>query len=653
MPSAALFLLSVVAYAGIPMLLASRRTPFQFLLLYTHIASVLTLGGLLGAVYVLPIAGDVSLLAGQVSYGAFMFTTLVTVIVGRDLQVVRNIVVLTIGVNVLVYCIFLLSHVALSEGEVPNPFGTAPEVFDQSLRVVLLGGMLIILELLALLAVLEIAKRRLGRLPMAPVYVLAYVAILCLDGVLFPALVLRPGALGDFIASAVLAKLVLAAAYAVPLIVFVAFYARAMERFEATPIDLRQLVSLRRDPMLERIDEQEMELRARAEQAASATATVSQIIDAATSTLLVATDSDFVVTHFNRGAQELLGYSASEVIGRSVEGAFDPEEVVRHADALGVAPELGSLVPALVRHGTPRDWTLTTRSGERRTMSLSFTQIRDDQRLVGYLCAGEDVSTRLRTEAAQAEALRRELESVARLEEADRMKDEVVSTISHELRTPIAAIRGYGEILSDGDLGELAPEQADAVAKMLRNTARLSSLVDDLLHLDRVRSADVSLRREPTDMVAVVEEARDGLSQLTRGRELNLEVRVPDDPVVVVGDALALERVVLNLGGNAIKFTPDDGSVTLTVAETAGACVLTVADTGIGISEEDQPRIRGRFYRSSEAYRLAVPGSGLGLSVVDAIVAAHGGTIDIASAPGQGTTVTVVLPAYDEEGPTG
>lgn len=405
--------------------------------------------------------------------------------------------------------------------------------------------------------------------------------------------------------------------------------------------------------LVRRRDEQEAELRARAEQAASATATVSQIIDAATSTLLVATDPNFIVTHFNRGAQQLLGYTAEEALGRPSAWLHDPGEAVRHAEALGASPDLSSLVPALIRHGEPMDWTLTTRSGEPKIMSLSFTEIRDDDRLVGYLCAGEDVSDRLRTEAAQAEALRRELESVARLEEADRMKDELVSTISHELRTPIASITGYSELLADGDLGVLAPEQADAVARVLRNTARLSSLVDDLLHLDRERSAEVSLRREPTDMVTLVAEAHDSLNQLARNRHLTLELRVATNPVLVLGDPLMLDRVVLNLGGNAIKFTPDGGSVTLTVDSRPEEAVLTVADTGIGITEEDQPRIRGRFYRSAEAYRLAVPGSGLGLSVVDAIVAAHGGTIDIASTPGQGTTVTVVLPAYERGMSTG
>lgn len=405
-------------------------------------------------------------------------------------------------------------------------------------------------------------------------------------------------------------------------------------------------------------DEQEVELRAQAEQAASATATVSQIIDAATNTLLVATDADLVITHFNRGAQEMLGYAAPEVIGRPADAFVAGEEGRRHARRLGVSPDPASLLPALVRHGAPRDWTLTTRAGERRTMSLSFTEIRDDHRLLGYLCAGEDVSLRLRIEAAQAAALARELESVARLEEADRMKDEVVSTISHELRTPIASIQGYGELLADGDLGTLTPPQAGAVATVLRNAARLSALVEDLLHLDRIGSSgEAPLHLAATDLASLVVSSGESLTPLALADGVGLEVQVPDDPVLVVGDAQALERVVLNLGDNAIKFTPDGGSVVLAVAATPVSCVLSVTDSGIGMSEEDRLRARERFYRSSEAYRRAVPGTGLGLSVVESIVIAYAGTMDIASTPGRGTTVTVVLPRRDvghgRRGPVG
>jgi PAS domain S-box-containing protein len=643
MSGSELFAANVAIYAIIPLLIAFRRTNFQFLLLYTHIAAVLTVGGLLGAVYVLPLPGDVSLLAGQLSYGGFMFATLVTVIVGRDVQVVRNIVLLTASVNLLVYLVFKVAHVALTGHEVPNPLDVDPAMFDQSLDVVVLGGTLIILELLALLALLEVAKRRLSGW-MAPVYVLGYVGMLALDGVLFPAVVLRPpSGLGSLIADSVPAKLVLAGAYAVPLVLFLRLYNRDVQRYEATPLRLASLVPLRRDPVLERLEAREAELEVRTAEAGRATATVSGILDAAHNTVLIAMDPEFRVSHFNVGAEQLLGYSESEVVGRTVSAYLDPAEVRRHAATLGVEPEPGLVAAAMVRAGGHHDWTLPARTGEHRVLSLSFTEIRDDGRLIGYLCAGDDVTGRMRTEVALTEALRREHESVARLEEADRVKDEVVSTISHELRTPIASIRGYVELLADRELGELTDRQADAVSRVLRNTDRLSALVGDLLDLDRAQSGSLPLSRRATDLARVTRDAWDAIEQLARGRELALSLQA-DDEVPVLGDPDALERVVLNLGSNAVKFTGDGGSVTVWVGRSGDRAVLRVSDSGMGISSDEQPHIRNRFFRSTEAYRHAIPGTGLGLSIVDAIVSGHDGRLEFDSSPGRGTTVTVSLP---------
>ncbi len=639
---------SVAVYAGIPLLLAIRRTRLQFLLLYTHIAAVLTLGGLVGAVYVLPVWGDVSLLAGQVAYGGFMFSTLVTVIIGRNIQVLRNIIALTVVVDALVYAILTLSHLALHRPGIPTPYDVSPEIFHQSLRVVVMGGLLILAELLALIAVLELAKRHLDRWPMAPIYVLAFAGVITLDGVLFPSLVVLPeSGLREYIASSVQAKLLLAGTYSVPLALFLAFYPRLLHRFEVTPLHLGGLLPLRQDPVLEQLKAQEAELEVRTQEAGRATATVSRILDAARNTLLVASDPESHITHFNTGAQELLGYSAGEVLGRSVDLLYDPDEIDRQAARLGVPADLRSVVRAMVDTGAPQDWALRTRGGVHRVLSLSFSEIHDGARLVGYLCAGEDVTPRLRAEAALTEALRREHEAVTRLEEADRVKDEVVSTISHELRTPIASIQGYSELLAEGELGEVSPVQTNALDKVLRNTARLTSLVDDLLQLDRAESGKLSLRLVPTDLVQVAREAWDPLEQLARDRDLTMTLRTPEHPVPVLGDPVALERVVLNLGANAVKFTHDQGTITVTVEVSDQRALLVVSDTGIGISADDQERILGRFFRSSDAYKLAVPGSGLGLTVVDAIVREHHGDIDIESAPGAGTIVTVTLPLHE------
>ncbi len=639
-----LVVLSVAIYAGIPLLLALRRTPSQLLMLYAHIAAVLTLGGLLGAVFALPVLGGVTLLAGQVSYGGFMFATLITVIVGRDVRVVRNIIVLTINVDVLVFLIFKVAHLALSSGKVSNPLGVDAALFDQSVGVVVLGGLLIILELLALLSVLEVTKGRLGRWSMMVVYVASFVGILALDGVLFPTVVLHPpSGLGGMIAASVTAKLVLAGAYAVPLMFFLACYPRLVQRFESTPLRLGQLVP-RRVAVLRQLEEKQAELEVRTAEAGKATATVSRILDAATNTLLIATDPELRVTQFNAGAQMLLGFTEAEALGRSIADYGTSAELARYAGQLGVPARLHDMVPALAREGLRRNWALRTKSGEHKVLSLSLTEIRDGDRLIGYLCAGEDVTDRMRTEQALTEVLRREQEVVVRLQEADRVKDEVVSTISHELRTPIASIRGYGEVLADGELGELNAEQIEALDRVLRNTGRLSLLVDDLLQLDRAQSGRLSPTRVPTDFAEVVRSAWDGLSQLARGRDLELVLHASEHPVLVLGDPHALERVVFNLGSNAVKFTRDGGTITVSVVCREGHGVLTVADNGIGIAHQEQQRILERFFRSTQAYREAIPGTGLGLAVVDAIVAEHHGNLNVESTPGAGTTVTVTIP---------
>lgn len=650
MTGTALFAVSVVVYAGLPMLMAIRHSPFQLLMLYSHTAAVLTMGGFLGAVYALPLWGEVTLLAGQVSYGGFMFATLVTVVVGRDVLVVRNIIVLVLSVNAVVFAIFQITHLALTGERVPNALGVDPAVFDKSLDVVLLGGTLIILELVTLLAVLEAAKRHLTGRWLPPVIVISFVAILTVDGVLFPMLVLRPSSgLGDAIASSVPAKLVLAAAFAVPLMFFLAFYPRLVQSFKATPLHLTRLVPGRRTGVEQQLKEREAELAVRTAEAGRATATVDRILDAATNTMLVATDPDFRVTHFSVGAQTLLGYSEAEVLGRSAADFVQSNELVQNAQPLGPSGYLREVFPALAREGARRDWAVRTKSGEDKVLSLNFTEILDNGVLMGYLCAGEDVTGRLRAEQALSEALHREHEAVDRLEDADRVKDEVVSTISHELRTPLASIRGYSEVLVDGDLGVLNAEQTEALDKVLRNTGRLSSLVDDLLHLDRSKSGRPGPAWSATDLVQVVRDAHDGLTQLARGRDLELKLDAPSYPVLVLGDPAALERVVLNLGDNALKFTPDGGSVTVSTDCQKGQGIIRVTDTGIGIASHEQQKVLERFFRSSQAYHHAIPGTGLGLALVHDIVTEHQGTLTVSSTPGSGTTVTVLLPVAETQ----
>ena len=658
MGATALFLLSVTAYAALPLLYALWRGPARFLMLYVHLATVLTLGGLLGAVYVLPLPGDVVLLAGQVSYGGFLFATLVAFVVGRDVQVVRNVVMLTAVVNVLVFTIFALSHQALlSDDAIPNPLGIPIDLFDQSVRVVLSGGSLIIAELLLLIGLLEVAKRRLPSWAMAPFYVLAYVAIIVLDGVLFPALVIMPpSGTAALISTGVHAKIYLAAAFAVPLIIFVSAYRPTLARFEAEPLRLRALLSVTRDELLERYDRQQSELdqqRARLTHSAAlsgrAAATTTGLMRSALNTLLITTDENLVITNVSTGGVRILRSPEEQLVGRPLDSLHAPEVWRSAALEAGVAEEDVDdpliVTQVLARSGIRRDWEFLTSRGS-RTVSYSITEIVDDDVVVGYLGAGEDVTDRARVERAVSDALEREHRAVERLKEVDHLKDELVSTVSHELRTPIASVTGYLELVTDGQFGEITHELRNALERIAANASRLERLVDDLLTVSAAEAGTLHLDLAEIDLREVFGPLLDLMEELCRGREVVLSIDPGDTPITLRADPAALERLVVNLVTNAIKFIDGPGTVHLeTRPDPAGGGLLVVRDTGIGISPEDQEKMFSRFYRAPEASARAVPGSGLGLSIVQSIVAAHGGAVEVTSAPGAGTTITVRLPA--------
>ena len=387
--------------------------------------------------------------------------------------------------------------------------------------------------------------------------------------------------------------------------------------------------------------------------------TVERMLDSATRTVFVATDADGRMTHYNDGARQTLGYAAADVLGRSPAMFHTAAEVARQAAHFATPPDHTAVVMAQVASRERRDWEFVRQDGEVRMISLELNQITaPGGRVLGYIASGEDITERLRAQEALVTALDREHQSVVRLQEVDHVKQELVSNVSHELRTPITSISGYVELLADGSLGDLSPSQRDAVDRIERNTARLGLLVEDLLLLSRAEARQLDLVQDEVDLVGVAGEAVELLDELVRSRDLAVATTLPEAPVTVVGDPVALERVVTNLVSNAVKFTPDGGRVAVCVSAEGGAgagvppaAVLEVSDTGMGISEEDQAQLFTRFFRAAEATDSAIQGTGLGLSIVHAIVEQHGGEVAIASQPGAGTTVTVRLPLAAPEAP--
>jgi PAS domain S-box-containing protein len=389
-------------------------------------------------------------------------------------------------------------------------------------------------------------------------------------------------------------------------------------------------------------------------QATGAATTVSRMLDSATGTVFLGTDPAGRITHYNHGAEQALGFSADEALGRHA-GLFHAEdEIARQADFFGLPPaptgELyASVVAAQIASGQRRNWEFRRKDGGSRSISLNISEMSEPNGAVtAYIASGEDITERLRAQRALEKAFQHEQEMVEALRTANEVKEELVSTVSHELRTPITNIRGFAELLIDGDLGLMSERQTEAVDRIERNSTRLHQMVDDLLTLSSTESQGPEIVRVGVDLNAVALATHDILSSQTAGRILDVRLSPASRPVIVYGDRRLLERAVSNLWSNAIKFTPDGGTIELLVAEPCPDNVygtLMVRDTGIGIASAEHGDVFTRFYRTAAAGERAIQGSGLGLSIVKAIVDQHEGVIALESEAGVGTTITLGIPS--------
>lgn len=259
----------------------------------------------------------------------------------------------------------------------------------------------------------------------------------------------------------------------------------------------------------------------------------------------------------------------------------------------------------------------------------------------------EVVAAEVATALTHARLYEREREMVQRLRDLDQAKSDFVALVSHELRTPLTSIRGYVEMLRDGDAGELEPDQQRMLEVVQRNADRLLALIEDLLTLSRIESGTFRVARAPVALDGVARATVEEMRPQALDRGVELVADVADEVPAILGDTAQLERVLLNLLSNAIKFTTDGGRVVVRVRPAGAAVELEVQDEGIGIPEAEQARLFSRFFRSSTAQERAIQGTGLGLVIVKSIIEHHGGEIAVRSQAGVGTTFTVLLPAAE------
>jgi signal transduction histidine kinase len=269
--------------------------------------------------------------------------------------------------------------------------------------------------------------------------------------------------------------------------------------------------------------------------------------------------------------------------------------------------------------------------------------------VVGLFAAEAAVALERADLLARLETLNRMLAvQVEALRVSDQLKSDFVSSVSHELRTPLASILGYLDVLLEGELGEMAPEQTEFVRIVDENARRLLSLINDLLTLSGIEGGRMLLRPEPIDLRPLVERYVLDLEVAAAEKGLDLSVLLPADEFVVQVDPERIGQVVTNLVANAVKFSERGGDVRVELRREAGQAVLSVADTGIGIPAADSDRLFQRFFRARNATDAAIPGTGLGLAICKGIVDAHGGDIVVESQAGEGTTVRVYLPMTTE-----
>ena len=366
------------------------------------------------------------------------------------------------------------------------------------------------------------------------------------------------------------------------------------------------------------------------------------LLDAAPDAILEV-DHTGCITLVNAVAEKLFGYSREELMSAPVD-MLVPESLrnghAAHRKAYAAEPRTRPMGVGHTLQGKRKNGSLFPVE-----ISLSPIQHNGDLRVIAII---RDVSERKHAELQlrqERERYTKELELRNKeIERANSLKSEFLASVSHELRTPLHSIIGFSELLGEELHGPLNDKQKRFVHHIHRDSLHLLELINDVLDLSKIEAGRLELRREPFDFSVVVEESVESLAAQAQAKSIKVssEVNVPG---AVIGDRLRVKQILVNLLSNAVKFTPEHGKVAVRVAIEKGNVVASVSDTGIGIPSEERLKIFDKFYQVGNTTKGVREGTGLGLAITKRLVEEHGGTIELKSVPGRGTTFTFRLPA--------
>ena len=356
---------------------------------------------------------------------------------------------------------------------------------------------------------------------------------------------------------------------------------------------------------------------------------------------VIATDLDGKVVYWNSFAEALYGWSAEEAIGANVMDLI-PAETVRE-QALEVMKQW--------KEGKSWSGEFLVRRKDDSVFPAMVTDspiFNEDRELMGVVGVSVDISERRRAEEERARLHQSEREARAEAENANRLKDEFLATLSHELRNPLNVILGYAEVLLRSDEAQKSEFVRRAAEILKRNALAQSRLVRDLLDLSRLHIGKLSLNRETVSLMTVIKNAVETVRGDTAAKQIEIKVNAPEEIVFVDADPLRLEQVIWNLLNNAVKFTPAGGTITISLTTEKQQAVLVVEDTGQGIEQQFLPHVFEMFRQADASSSRPHSGMGIGLALVRQLIDLHGGKVAVESNVGQGAKFTVQIPLSRE-----